>query len=91
MPLGSCVGYMEVDGASQRDDMDYSVVRLMREESRVEGNTTEFCKTIDSDKIRRYLLLSFSLHAMIREVIRNRYPVERTIQGPHWRKLQKHL
>ena len=88
LSLESCVW---LHRPSQRDAVDYSVVRLMREESRVEGNTTEFCKAIDSDKIRRNLLLSFSLHAMIRGIIRNRYPVERTIQGPHWRKLQKHL
>ena len=88
LSLDSCVW---LHRPSQRDAMDYSVVRLMREESRVEGNTTEFCKAIDSDKIRRNLLLSFSLHGMIRGIIRNRYPVERTIQGPHWRKLQKHL
>ena len=88
MSLDSCVW---VYRPSQRDAVDYSVVRFMREESRVEGNTTEFCKAIDSDKIRRNLLLSFNLHAIIRGIIRNRYPVERTIQGPHWRKLQQHL
>jgi len=63
MPLDPCVWAHKT---SQRDAVDYCVVRLAREESRVEGNTRAFCKAIDSDKIRRNLLLSFSLHGMIR-------------------------
>lgn len=67
-----------------------SVGDLVLQEAMVDGNTiSEVRRGMFSVNIRRYLALSFNLHAMIR-LVRERdvQKKKRTILGQRWRKLR---